>query len=398
MNMEAIMRLTGTVSRGIRAPIIKEGDDLVEMTVQSVIEAAHSEGFQLNDRDVVGVTESALARSQGNYATLEQIAEDVRSKFPDGKIGITHPILSRNRFSHILKGIAMGVDKIYLLLSYPADEVGNPLITLDQIDENDVNPYTDVFSEETFEKTFGKTSHPFTGMDYVAFYKETALGKADILFANDPREILNYTKNIITADIHTRTRSGRILMEAGAEKVISLDEILRSSVNGSGYHPQYGLLGSNLATDHSVKLFPRHAQTFAIETSARFKELTGKNIEVMIYGDGAFKDPVGGIWELADPVVSPGFTPGLTGTPNELKFKYLADNVIHETDEKNADQEIKNLIKNKTDQSNDTFTSQGTTPRRLTDLLGSLCDLTSGSGDKGTPIVLVQGYFDNYAD
>jgi len=396
--MEDIMRLTGTVSRGIRAPVIKKGDDLVEMTVQSVIAAAESEDFQLHDRDVVGVTESALARAQGNYATLEQIAEDVRAKFPGGHIGITHPILSRNRFSHILRGIAMGAEKITLLLSYPSDEVGNPLVSLDQLDEKGVNPYTDVFTEETFEKTFGKTNHPFTGMDYVAFYKEVSQGKAEIIFANDPREILNHTKNVITADIHTRERSRRILLKAGAEKVAGLDEILRSPVGGSGYHPEYGLLGSNLATDDSVKLFPRDAQSFAVKTAARFKELTGKNIEVMVYGDGAFKDPVGGIWELADPVVSPGFTSGLTGTPNEMKFKYLADNIIGDAEGESAGEAIKNLIKNKPDGSADTITSQGTTPRRLTDLLGSLCDLTSGSGDKGTPIILVQGYFDNYAD
>ncbi len=392
------MRATGTVSRGVRAPIIKQGDNLVEITAQSVVNAAKSEGFALNDRDVVGITESTLARAQGNYATLDVIAEDVKAKFPDGVVGLTLPILSRNRFSQILKGISMGVNELYLLLSFPSDEVGNPLISWERLDEKNVNPYTDVFTEDEFRDLFGKVVHPFTGVDYIEYYKELAGGKAKIILANDPREVLKYTKNVITADIHTRFRSKRRLLAAGAEKVVGLDEILTTSINGSGYHPQYGLLGSNLATDDSVKLFPRDAQEFAENVQARLKELSGKNIEVMVYGDGAFKDPVGGIWELADPVVSPGFTLGLNGTPNELKLKYLADNALGEKSGDEAGDAIKEMIKNKKDNMVNTMESQGTTPRRLTDLLGSLCDLTSGSGDKGTPIILVQGYFDTYAD
>ena len=392
------MRAIGTVSRGVRAPIIKQGDNLVKIVAESVVDAAKIEGFELNDRDIVGVTESTLARAQGNYATLEQIATDVKSKFPDGVVGLTLPILSRNRFSQILKGISMGVNEIYLVLSFPSDEVGNPLISWERLDEKNINPYTDVFTEDEFRALFGKVVHPFTGVDYIEYYKELAGGKAKIILANDPREVLKYTKNVITADIHTRFRSKKRLLEAGAEKVIGLDEILNTSINGSGYHPQYGLLGSNLATDDSVKLFPRDAQNFSEMVQAKLKELCGKDIEVMVYGDGAFKDPVGGIWELADPVVSPGFTSGLNGTPNELKLKYLADNAIGEKSGAEAGAAIKEMIKNKKDNMVNSMESQGTTPRRLTDLLGSLCDLTSGSGDKGTPIILVQGYFDTYAD
>jgi F420-0:gamma-glutamyl ligase len=388
---ETIMRRVGTVSRGIRAPIIKKGDDLVRIAADSVMAACEQEHFTLNDRDVVGVTESLLARAQGNYATMEQIACDVRAKFPSGKIGVINPILSRNRFPQ-LSGIAQGADEIYMQLSYPDDEVGNPLISVDLLEEKGVNPYTDTFTEEEFVNLFGKPLHPFTGVNYIDYYKKVAGGKTKIIIANNPCEILKYTKDVICADIHTRFRSKRLLLQAGADRVYGMDEILNAPVNGSGWHPDYGLLGCNLATDNSLKLFPRDAGEFAERLSSRLRELCGKNIEVLVYGDGAFKDPVGGIWELADPVVSPGFTKGLIGTPNEVKIKYFADNV---TDEETA---IKDLIKNKKSDLKGDMASQGTTPRRFTDLLGSLCDLTSGSGDKGTPIVLVQGYFDSYAD
>ena len=392
------MRFTGTVSRGIRAPIIKSGDNLAEIVAQSVVDAAKGEDFALNDHDVVGVTESVLARSQGNYASLENIASDIKAKFPGGVIGLTLPILSRNRFSQLLKGIAMGVDKIYVMLSYPSDEVGNPLISTDDLDEKGVNPYSDVFTEAEFRKLFENTVHPFTGVDYISYYKELCGGKAEIILANDPCVILKYTKNVVCADIHTRFRSQRRLLEKGAEKVVRLDEILTAPVDGSGYHPKYGLLGSNLATDDSVKLFPRDAQEFAEDVAKRLFEKTGKKIEAMVYGDGAFKDPVGGIWELADPVVSPGFTDGLVGQPNELKLKYLADNEIGDMSGDAAGDAIRSMIKSKKENMINDMSSQGTTPRRLTDLLGSLCDLTSGSGDKGTPVILVQGYFDNYSD
>lgn len=393
-----MMRTVGTVSRGIRAPIIKQGDDLVEIVAQSVVNSSKEDNYTLNDLDVVGVTEAILARSQGNYATLDQIAADVRSKFPGGEVGLIFPILSRNRFSMLLKGIARGVNKIYIQLSYPSDEVGNPLVSMELIYKNGINPTSDVFTENEFKKVFGDIVHPFTGVDYIQFYKELTDGKAEIILANDPRAILQYTKNVITADIHTRKHTKRVLKESGANKVFGTDELLTQSVNGSGYHPEYGLLGSNLATDDSIKLFPRDAQAFAEKLSARLFALSGKKIEAMVYGDGAFKDPVGGIWELADPVVSPGFTSGLQGTPNELKLKYLADNMLGGVESSQAGEEIKKMIKRKEDNLINNMSSQGTTPRRITDLLGSLCDLTSGSGDKGTPIVLVQGYFDNYAD
>ncbi len=392
------MRTIGTVSRGVRAPIIKEGDNLVEIVANSIVNASKEDGFNLNDHDVVGVTESILARAQGNYATLEQIAKDVKNKFPSGKVGLTFPILSRNRFSQILKGISMGVDELYIVLSYPSDEVGNPLISFDLLDELNVNPYTDVFTEEEFALKFGDIVHPFTGVNYINYYKELSGGKAKIILANNPCEVLKYTKDVITADIHSRFRNKKRLIKAGANNVIGIDEILTSSVDGSGYHPQYGLLGSNLATDNSIKLFPRDAQAFVEATQKRLFELCGKNIEVMVYGDGAFKDPVGGIWELADPVVSPGFTSGLNGQPNELKLKYLADNKIADKTGEDASNAIKEMIRSKENNLVNNIVSQGTTPRRLTDLLGSLCDLTSGSGDKGTPIILVQGYFDSYAD
>ena len=392
------MRTVGTVSRGIRAPIIKQGDDLVEIAAQSVISASKEEGFALNDKDVVGITESILARSQGNYAELDAIATDVKEKFPSGEIGLILPILSRNRFSQILKGISMGVNKLYIQLSYPSDEVGNPLISLDLLDEKGINPFTDVITEKEFRDMFGKVVHPFTGVDYIEYYKELSGGKAEIILANNPTAILEYTKDVLVADIHTRQRSKRLLKAAGASAVYGIDDILRKSVNGSGYQPDYGLLGSNLSTETSIKLFPRDAQDFADNLAARLNELSGKKIEVLVYGDGAFKDPVGGIWELADPVVSPGYTSGLEGTPNELKLKYLADNAIGDKHGENAKEAIKEMIKSKPDSMIDNMSSQGTTPRRLTDLLGSLCDLTSGSGDKGTPIILVQGYFDTYAD
>ena len=392
------MRSFGTVIRGIRAPIIKEGDDLVQIVADTVTQIAQRENIVLNDRDIVGVTESVVARAQGNYASLAQIAADVREKFPSGEIGVTLPILSRNRFSRILQGISDGADKLYILLAYPGDEVGNPLLTWEQLDEKGVNPNTDVFDEAEFAALFGDSTHPFTGVDYVAYYKELTGGKASILFGNDPRAILNYTKHVITADIHTRHRSKRILLAAGAQTVYGLDDILKEPVDGSGYHPIYGLLGSNLATEDSVKLFPRDAQAFAQNVADCLLSLTGKQIEVLVYGDGAYKDPVGGIWELADPVVSPGFTKGLEGTPNELKIKYLADTAVGDMRGEEASELIKDMIRNKPENLVGDMSSQGTTPRNLTDLLGSLCDLTSGSGDKGTPIVLIQGYFDSFAD
>ena len=392
------MRLFGTVVRGIRAPIIKEGNDLAEIVATAVTQAAIKEGIQLQDRDVVGVTESTLARSQGNYATVMQLATDVRRKFPNGTIGITMPILSRNRFSQILRGISAGVDKLYILLAYPSDEVGNPLISWEQLDEKGINPYTDVLNESEFTDLFGNAVHPFTGVDYISYYKELAQNKSTILFGNDPRSILKYTEHVIAADIHTRHRSKKMLREAGAKTVFGLDDILREPIDGSGFHPDYGVLGSNLATDDSIKLFPRDAQAFAEDVAARLLALSGKNIEVLVYGDGAFKDPVGGIWELADPVVSPGYTKGLEGTPNEVKIKYLADTAVGSAEGEDASELIRELIRSKEDNLVGNMSSQGTTPRRLTDLLGSLCDLTSGSGDKGTPIILIQGYFDTYAD
>ena len=391
------MRTVGTVVRGIRAPIIKKGDDLVEIAAQTLVNSAKVEGYVFNDKDVIGVTEAVVARAEGNYATLDQIAADVKEKFPGGEIGLVFPILSRNRFSMLLKGIAQGVSKLVVQLSFPSDEVGNPLISLEQLDEAGICPHKDVFTEAEFKKIFGKVTHPFTGVDYIEFYKEVTGGKAEIILANDPCEILKYTKNVINADIHTRNRTKNLLIKAGAEKVCSIDDLLTKSVNGSGFHEQFGLLGSNLATDDSVKLFPRKGQEFANNLAARMNELTGKNIEVFVYGDGAFKDPVGGIWELADPVVSPGYTKGLDGLPNELKLKYLADNMFGDLEGKEIEEAIKQSIKNKDDNLINNISSEGTTPRRLTDLLGSLCDLTSGSGDKGTPFILIQGYFDNYA-
>jgi F420-0:gamma-glutamyl ligase len=388
------MRTVGTQARGIRLPIISKGDDLVEIVAKAVVESSRVEGYQLNDRDIVGVTESVVARAQGNYATIDQIAEDVAAKYPDGEVGVVFPILSRNRFSMLLLGIARGVKKVYLQLSYPSDEVGNPILTWDELDEKGINPYTDTLTEEEFYKYFGHGAiHPFTGIDYIKYYKELVEG-ITIIFSNDPRAILRYTPHVLAADIHNRFRTKRLLKQAGARTVYGLDDILTRPVNGSGYHPQYGLLGSNKASETTVKLFPRDGEEFVNRLQARLKELTGKHMEVMIYGDGAFKDPVSGIWELADPVVSPAYTKGLEGTPNEVKLKYLADNM--DTKE-NIEEKIREIIRSKDKNLVGRMISQGTTPRRLTDLLGSLCDLVSGSGDKGTPVVLIQGYFDNYA-
>ncbi len=390
------MKTIGTISRGIKAPIIKKGDNLVDIVVDSVLAASEEGKFELQDKDVVAMTEAIVARAQGNYATLEQIAKDVRRKTGGGTVGLVFPIMSRNRFSMILKGIAMGVDKLIIQLSYPSDEVGNPLIPMDIIDEKGVNPYTDVFTEEQYYATFGKILHPFTGLDYIELYKSFGGDNCEIILANNPKEILKYTDKVINADIHTRNRTKRILKEAGAKVCLNLTDIMNESVDGSGYN-QYGLYGSNLATDNSVKLFPRDGQKLVDAIAEKLKNITGKNIEVMIYGDGAFKDPVGGIWELADPVVSPAYTKGLVGTPNELKLKYLADNAIGDLSGEEAKKAMKALIKEKKANLFADQSSQGTTPRRLTDLLGSLCDLTSGSGDKGTPIILIQNYFTNYS-
>lgn len=390
------MKTIGTISRGIKAPIIKKGDNLVDIVVDSVLAASKEGKFKLQDKDVVAMTEAIVARAQGNYATLEQIAKDVRRKTGGGTVGLVFPIMSRNRFSMILKGIAMGVDKLIIQLSYPSDEVGNPLIPMDIIDEKGVNPYTDVFTEEQYYATFGKILHPFTGLDYIELYKSFAGDNCEIILANNPKEILKYTDKVINADIHTRNRTKRILKEAGAKVSLNLTDILNESVDGSGWN-EYGLYGSNLATDNSIKLFPRDGQKLVDAIAEKFKSITGKNIEVMIYGDGAFKDPVGGIWELADPVVSPAYTKGLEGTPNELKLKYLADNALGDLTGEDAKKAMKELIKEKKANLVADQSSQGTTPRRLTDLLGSLCDLTSGSGDKGTPIILIQNYFTNYS-
>ena len=392
-------RMVGTVSRGVRAPIIKSGDDIVDIVVSSVIDAANEGGYGIKDRDIVGMTEAIVARAQGNYAGVDDIAADIKAKFPDGTVGVIFPILSRNRFAICLRGIAKGAKKIVLMLSYPADEVGNHLVSLDMIDASGVNPYTDVLSLQEYRAHFGYVKHRFTGMDYVAYYQqliEDCGCECEIIFANNPRAILGYTKNVLCCDIHTRQRTKKILKNEGASIVIGLDEILRESINGSGFNENYGLLGSNKATEDTVKLFPRNCQAVVDAIHDSFFEKTGKNVEVLVYGDGAFKDPVGKIWELADPVVSPAYTQGLEGTPNELKLKYLADNDFADL----SGDELKNAIKEKIEQKDSNLVgnmaSEGTTPRQLTDLIGSLCDLTTGSGDKGTPIVHIQGYFDNY--
>ena len=393
-------RKVGTVSRGIRGPIIREGDDLAKIVVNSVLEAAESEGYELRDRDVVAVTESVVARAQGNYASVDAIAADVRAKLGGDTIGVIFPILSRNRFAICLRGIARGVKKIVLMLSYPSDEVGNELVSLDKLDEAGINPFSDVLTLEKYRALFGENRHPFTLVDYVDYYsgliKEEG-AQVEVIFANDPRVILNYTGNVLTCDIHTRARTKRLLNAAGAEKVCGLDDILNAPVDGSGCNEQYGLLGSNKSTESTVKLFPRACQGLVEDIQAQFKEKTGKTVEVMVYGDGAFKDPVGKIWELADPVVSPAFTSGLVGTPNELKLKYLADNDFADLKGQALKDAISQRIREKGDLAG-SMASQGTTPRRLTDLIGSLCDLTSGSGDKGTPIIHIQGYFDNYTN
>ena len=394
-------RKVGTVSRGIRCPIIREGDNLADIVVTSVLEAAESEGFELRDRDVVACTESIVARAQGNYASVAAIAEDVKNKLGGETIGVIFPILSRNRFAICLRGIAKGAKKVVLMLSYPSDEVGNELVSLDKLDEAGVNPYSDVLTLERYRELFGENKHPFTGVDYVDYYGSLIQemgAEVEIIFANNPKAILNYTKNILTCDIHTRQRTKRILLANGAERVCGLDDILTSSIDGNGYNEKYGLLGSNKSTESTVKLFPRDCQPLVDEIQASLLAKTGKHIEVMIYGDGAFRDPVGKIWELADPVVSPAYTPGLEGTPNELKLKYLADNDFAELSGEALKKAIEEKIKDKDDNLVGNMASQGTTPRRLTDLIGSLCDLTSGSGDKGTPVILVQGYFDNYTN
>lgn len=392
-------RRVGTVSRGIRGPIIRQGDDLVKITVESVLEAAKSEGFSLRDRDVIALTESIVARAQGNYATVQDIAEDVRAKTGGETVGVIFPILSRNRFAINLKGIAMGCKKVVLMLSYPSDEVGNALISYDQLDESGVNPYSDVLTLEQYRNLFGENKHEFTGVDYVEYYSSIiteAGAEAEIIFANQAKTILNYTDCVINCDIHTRFRTKRILKKAGARIVLGLDDILNTSVNGSGFNSKYGLLGSNKSTEDKIKLFPNECKDLVLDIQAAILSETGKHVEVMVYGDGAFKDPQGKIWELADPVVSPAFTDGLIGTPNELKLKYLADNDFANLSGAELKEAISNSIKAKEDNLVGNMASQGTTPRQLTDLIGSLCDLTSGSGDKGTPIILIQGYFDNF--
>lgn len=399
--METKERRVGTVSRGIRCPIIREGDNLAEIVSDSVIEAAELEGFELRDRDVIAMTESIVARSQGNYASVDDIAADVKAKLGGGTIGVIFPILSRNRFAICLKGIAKGAKKIVLMLSYPSDEVGNSLATYDLIDAAGINPYTDVLSLERYREVFGVQKLEFTGVDYVQYYSDLIKdmgAEVEIIFANQPKAILEYTDCVLTSDIHTRVRTKRLLKEAGAKVVCGLDDILNASVGGSGYNEKYGLLGSNKSTEEKIKLFPKECKDLVLDVQARIKERTGKHVEVMVYGDGAFKDPQGKIWELADPVVSPAFTDGLIGTPNELKLKYLADNDFKDLSGDALKEAISASIRAKDGSLVGNMAAQGTTPRQLTDLIGSLCDLTSGSGDKGTPVVLVQGYFDNYTN
>ena len=398
---EARERRVGTVSRGIRCPIIRQGDDLAKIVTDSVVEAAEIEGFELRDRDVVALTESIVARAQGNYASVEAIAKDVKAKAGSDTVGVLFPILSRNRFAICLRGIAMGVKKVVLMLSYPSDEVGNELVSIEKLDEAGVNPYSDVLSLERYRELFGENKHEFTGVDYVAYYGDLirATGAdVEIIFANRPQAILSYTDSIITCDIHTRARTKRILKNAGAKVVLGLDDILNASVDGSGYNESYGLLGSNKSTEDSIKLFPHNPRELVLEIQKNLFERTGRHIEVMVYGDGAFKDPQGKIWELADPVVSPAYTDGLIGTPNEIKLKYLADNDFASLSGEALREAIAESIRKKSDNLVGSMASQGTTPRQLTDLIGSLCDLTSGSGDKGTPVVLVQGYFDNFTN
>lgn len=396
----SFMRTVGTVVRGVLAPVIREGDDLAQIVVDSIVNMGKEENITFADRDIVTVTEAVVARAQGNYATVQNIADDVRAKFGCDTIGVTFPILSRNRFSVLLKGIASGVKKIVLMLSYPSDEVGNHLFDLDLMDEKGVNPWSDVLDINKYRELFGYELHPFTGVDYVSFYSDliTSCGcEVEVVFSSNIKTILNYTKNVLCCDIHTRERSKRVLKENGATTVLCLDELLNASVDGSGYNETYGLLGSNKATETTVKLFPRECQEFVNRVASGLQQKTGKNIEVMVYGDGAFKDPVGKIWELADPVVSPAYTDGLSGTPNEVKLKYLADNDFAALSGKELDDAVKAYIDHKDSDLKGNMASQGTTPRQLTDLIGSLSDLTSGSGDKGTPIIFIQGYFDNFA-
>ena len=391
-------RLIGTVVRGLRGPIIREGENLAEIVVDVIISAADNCEFQIKDKDVIGITEAVVARAEGNYATVDQIAEDVRNKLGGETVGLVFPILSRNRFAVCLRGIAKGAKKIVLMLSYPSDEVGNHFVSLDDLDEKGINPYSDLLTESEFKTAFGETKHVFTGVNYVNYYKElieSQGAEAEIIFANDPRKILNYTDTVLACDIHTRTRTKRLIKAAGAKLVLGLDDILTESVSGSGFNSEYGILGANKATEDKIKLFPENCNAFVYDVQNKIKEKTGKTVEVMIYGDGAFKDPVGQIWELADPVVSPGYTAGLSGTPNEVKLKYLADNQFAHLKGDELKKAISEFIANKTDVSADDM-AQGTTPRRITDLIGSLCDLTSGSGDKGTPFIYIQGYFDNY--
>ncbi|MBR5516335.1 MAG: coenzyme F420-0:L-glutamate ligase [Firmicutes bacterium] len=394
-------RRIGTISRGLRGPIIKEGDDLTKVVVDTLLECVEKGDFEIGQKDVLAVTESILARAQANYATTDQLAEDVKNKLGGETVGVVFPILSRNRFAICLRGIAKGSKKVVLMLSYPSDEVGNHLLDLDLLDEKGINPYTDLLTQEKFEELFGKSRHTFTDIDYVNYYKgliEEEGAEAEIIFSNNPRKIVDYADKVICADIHTRARTKRLIKEAGATTVIGMDDLLNAPVNGSGYNPEYGILGSNKATEDTIKLFPVNAQEFVEGVQAEIKERTGKLVEVMVYGDGAFKDPVGKIWELADPVVSPGFTSGLQGQPNELKLKYLADNDFADLRGEELKAAISAAIKEKDDNLVGQMATEGTTPRRLTDLLGSLCDLTSGSGDKGTPFIYIQGYFDNYTD
>ena len=399
--MKQTERRVGTVSRGIRCPIIREGDNLAAIVADSVLEAAESEGFALRDRDVIAVTESVVARAQGNYASVDDIAADVKAKLGGGTVGVIFPILSRNRFAICLRGIAKGAKKVVLMLSYPSDEVGNELVSLDKIDAAGVNPYSDVLTEARYRELFGVNKHEFTGVDYVEYYGNLVRecgAECEIIFANQPKAILPYADHVLNCDIHTRARTKRILLANGAKVVCSLDDIMNAPVNGSGCNEQYGLLGSNKSTEDKIKLFPRECRPLVLEVQDRIMKATGKHVEVMVYGDGAFKDPKGKIWELADPVVSPAFTDGLVGTPNELKLKYLADNDFKDLSGEELKKAISESIRQKDDNLVGNMASQGTTPRQLTDLIGSLCDLTSGSGDKGTPIVLVQGYFDNYTN
>lgn len=392
-------RMTGTISRGLRAPIIRQGDDIAGIVVDTVLKASKAEGFSINDRDIVAVTESVVARSQGNYATIGAIAKDVKSKYREGTLGVIFPILSRNRFAICLKGIAKGVEKIVLMFSYPSDEVGNQLVDIDVLDAKGVNPWSDVLTEKEFREHFGYNKHPFTGVDYIEYYKSLIIengAECEIIFSNNPAIILKYTKNVLACDIHTRARTKRILKANGGELIYGLDDILNMPVDESGFNEAYGLLGSNKATEESIKLFPRNCQPIVDSIQAMLKEKTGKTVEVMVYGDGAFKDPVGKIWELADPVVSPAYTSGLEGTPNEIKLKYIADNNFADLKGEELKLAVSDYIRNKESDLVGSMEAQGTTPRRLTDLIGSLCDLTSGSGDKGTPIIYIQGYFDNY--